>query len=85
MRVTRRSIPPSRHLAPTRLVNEISQLSDVGSVDVSGPSLPAVRVRLSPARMAAYGLTFGEARRQLTAANSRLDPALSDKAPATRS
>ncbi|WP_333995521.1 efflux RND transporter permease subunit [Burkholderia orbicola] len=63
--------PPDLYdLATTRVVNEISQLSDVGAVDVSGASLPAVRVQLSPARMAAYGLTFEEARRQLTAANS---------------
>lgn len=59
-------------LASSRLVNAISQLEDIGAVDISGASLPALHVQVNPLALAAYGLSFEQVREQVAAANSLL-------------
>ncbi|WP_442809155.1 efflux RND transporter permease subunit [Trinickia soli] len=59
-------------LASSRLVNAISQLDDIGAVDISGASLPALHVQVNPVALAAYGLSFEQVREQVAAASSLL-------------
>jgi multidrug efflux pump len=56
-------------LADTTLVQKISQIPGVGLVRISGGQKPAVRVRINPTAMAAYGLGLEDVRTALAAAN----------------
>jgi multidrug efflux pump len=59
--------------ADTRLVQKISQLTGVGLVSISGGQKPAVRIRVNPAQLAAYGLALEDVRTAL--ASTSLDAA----------
>jgi len=56
-------------LADTRLAQKISQLPGVGLVRISGGLRPAVRVRVNPKTLAAYGLSLEDVRTALGNAN----------------
>jgi len=56
-------------LADTRLAQKISQLPGVGLVSISGGQRPAVRVRVNPRTLAAYGLSLEDVRTALNNAN----------------
>ncbi len=49
---------------------KLSQIDGVGEVDVSGSSLPAVRVELNPQAMFKYGIGLEDVRAALSAANA---------------
>ncbi len=52
-------------LSETRLAQKISQLTGVGLVSISGGQRPAVRIRLNPQSLAAYGLNLDDVRTTL--------------------
>lgn len=58
-----------RDMVETRVAQKISQVSGVGLVSLSGGERPAVRVKLNPQAMAAYGLDSETIRTAITAAN----------------
>src|SRR5208283_55963 len=49
-------------LSETRLAQKMSQVTGVGLVTVSGGQRPAVRIRLNPEALAAYGLNLDDVR-----------------------
>ena len=55
--------------ADTLLQPKLSQIDGVGRVTVQGGMRPAVRVRIDPARLAAYGLSMEDVRTAVAAAN----------------
>ena len=55
--------------ADTLLQPKLSQIDGVGKVTVQGGLRPAVRVRIDPARVAAYGLSLEDVRTAVAAAN----------------
>jgi multidrug efflux pump len=55
--------------ADTLLLPKLSQIDGVGKVTVQGNMRPAVRVRIDPARLAAYGLSMEDVRTAVAAAN----------------
>ena len=55
--------------ADTLLQPKLSQIDGVGRVTVQGGLRPAVRVRVDPARVAAYGLSLEDVRAAVAAAN----------------
>ncbi len=55
--------------ADTLLQPKLSQIEGVGKVTVQGGMRPAVRVRMDPARLAAYGLSMEAVRTAVAAAN----------------
>ena len=55
--------------ADTLLQPKLSQIDGVGKVTVQGGLRPAVRVRVDPARLAAYGLAMEDVRSAVAAAN----------------
>jgi multidrug efflux pump len=69
--LTSATLPLSKveDLADTTLAQKISQLPGVGLVRISGGQKPAVRVRLNPTALAAYGLGLEDVRTALAAAN----------------
>lgn len=56
--------------ASTILAQKIAQISGVGEVEVSGSSLPAVRVQLNPGMLAQYGVALDEVRSAISAVNA---------------
>ena len=57
-------------MPPTRCCNrKLSEIDGVGRVAVQGGLRPAVRVRVDPARLAAYGLAMEDVRTAVAAAN----------------
>ena len=56
--------------ADTLLQPKLSQIEGVGKVTVQGNLRPAVRVRVDPARLAAYGLSLEDIRTAVAAANA---------------
>jgi multidrug efflux pump len=56
-------------LADTRIAQKISQLRGVGVVSISGGQRPAVRVRINPQALAAYGLNLDDLRTTIGVAN----------------
>ena len=56
-------------LADTRLAQKISQMSGVGLVSISGGQRPAVRVRVNPRALSAYGLQMEDLRTSIATAN----------------
>jgi multidrug efflux pump len=56
--------------ADTLLQPKLSELDGVGKVTVQGGPRPAVRVRVDPARLAAYGLAMEDVRTAVAAANA---------------
>ena len=55
--------------ADTLLQPKLSEIQGVGKVTVQGGMRPAVRVRIDPARLAAYGLSMEDIRAAVAAAN----------------
>ena len=55
--------------ADTLLQPKLSEIEGVGRVTVQGNMRPAVRVRIDPARLAAYGLAMEDIRTAVAAAN----------------
>jgi multidrug efflux pump len=55
--------------ADTLLQPKLSEIDGVGRVTVQGNMRPAVRVRIDPARLAAYGLAMEDVRTAVAAAN----------------
>ncbi len=55
--------------ADTLLQPKLSEIDGVGRVSVQGRMRPAVRVRVDPARVAAYGLSMEDVRLAIAAAN----------------
>jgi multidrug efflux pump len=62
-------LPEVEDLADTRFAQQISQLSGVGLVSISGGQRPAVRVQVNPTALSAYGLTLEDVRTALASAN----------------
>ncbi|HEX3973215.1 MAG TPA: efflux RND transporter permease subunit [Stellaceae bacterium] len=56
--------------ADTVIQEKLSQITGVGEVDVSGSSLPAVRVELNPQALANYGIALEDVRAALSSANA---------------
>jgi multidrug efflux pump len=56
--------------ADTLLQPKLSEIDGVGRVTVQGGMRPAVRVRVDPARLAAYGLSMEDVRLAVAAANT---------------
>src|SRR6185312_10566605 len=56
--------------ADTLLQPKLSEIDGVGRVTVQGNMRPAVRVRIDPARLAAYGLSMEDVRTAVAAANT---------------
>lgn len=56
-------------LADTTLAQKISQVSGVGLVSLSGGQKPAVRIRVNPTSLAAYGLSLEDIRTALNQTN----------------
>ena len=69
--LTSETVPIDRisDAADTLLQPKLSQIDGVGKVTVQGGLRPAVRVRLDPARVAAYGLSLEDVRTAVSAAN----------------
>ncbi len=69
--LTSDSIPIDRisDAADTLLQPKLSQIDGVGKVTVQGGLRPAVRVRVDPARVAAYGLAMEDVRNAVASAN----------------
>src|SRR5690242_10657042 len=69
--LTSQSIPLDRvsDAADTLLQPKLSQIDGVGKVTVQGGLRPAVRVRVDPARLAAYGISMEDVRSAVANAN----------------
>ncbi|MCW2274408.1 multidrug efflux RND transporter permease subunit [Rhodoblastus acidophilus] len=69
--VTSKTLPLTqlRDISETRLAQKISQQPGVGLVSIAGGQRPAVRVKLNPAALAAYGLAVDDMRTTLANAN----------------
>ena len=69
--LTSNSVPIERvsDAADTLLQPKLSQIDGVGKVTVQGRLRPAVRVRVNPERLAAYGLSMEDVRAAIGAAN----------------
>ncbi len=59
-------------LAETRLAQKLSELPGVGLVSIAGGHRPAVRVRINPSAMAAYGLNIDDLRTTIVNTNINL-------------
>jgi len=69
--LTSKTVPLTKveDLADTTLAQKISQLPGVGLVTLSGGEKPAVRVRVNPTALAAYGLSLEDVRTALSQTN----------------
>ena len=69
--LTSKTVPLTRveDLADTTLSQKISQLPGVGLVTISGGQKPAVRIRINPTALAAYGLSLEDVRTALNQTN----------------
>jgi multidrug efflux pump len=69
--VTSKTLPLTqlRDISETRLAQKISQQSGVGLVSIAGGQRPAMRVKLNPTALAAYGLAIDDIRTILGNAN----------------
>ncbi len=70
--LTSETLPIARlsDTADTLLAQKLAQSAGVGRVTVQGNMRPAVRIRIDPARLAAYGLSMADVRTAVTAANA---------------
>ena len=69
--LTSKTLPLAKieDFADTRLAQRISQLPGVGLVSISGGQKPAVRIQANPGALASYGLSLGDVRTAVAAAN----------------
>jgi multidrug efflux pump len=72
MALTSKTLSPGQiyDSASTILQQKLSQLSGVGDVQVSGSSLPAVRIELNPRALFKYGIGLEDVRAAVSAANA---------------
>lgn len=56
--------------ASTVLAQKLAQITGVGEVEVSGSSLPAVRVQLNPGMLAHYGVALDDVRAAISSVNA---------------
>ncbi len=72
MALTSKTLSPGQiyDSASTVLQQELSQITGVGDVQVSGSSLPAVRIELNPRALFKYGIGLEDVRAALSAANA---------------
>ncbi|WP_026605592.1 multidrug efflux RND transporter permease subunit [Methylocapsa acidiphila] len=72
--VTSRTLPLPRvqELADSRLAQKISQMPGVGLVALAGGQRPAVRIRVNPRAISAYGLNLDDLRTTIGSANVNL-------------
>ena len=64
------ALPRIEDLVDTRLAQKISQVTGVGLVSISGGQRPAVRIRVNPSALAAYGIDLEQVRGAIASANS---------------
>ena len=62
-------LPEVNDLVDTRMAQKLAQISGVGLVSLAGGQRPAVRIRVNPQALAAYGLTLSDVRGLINAAN----------------
>lgn len=62
-------LPTVRDLVDTRMAQKIAQISGVGLVSIAGGQKPAVRIKVDPQKLAAYGLGLEDVRNLITTAN----------------
>ena len=62
-------LPQVFDLIDTRLAQKLAQTSGVGLVTLAGGQRPAVRLRVNPQALAAYGLNLSDVRTLITASN----------------
>ncbi|MDP3815769.1 MdtB/MuxB family multidrug efflux RND transporter permease subunit [Pseudomonas sp.] len=62
-------LPQVFDLVDTRLAQKLAQTSGVGLVSLAGGQRPAVRLRVNPQALAAYGLNLSDVRTLITASN----------------
>ncbi|WP_079201890.1 MdtB/MuxB family multidrug efflux RND transporter permease subunit [Pseudomonas sp. CC6-YY-74] len=62
-------LPQVFDLVDTRLAQKLAQTSGVGLVTLAGGQRPAVRIRVNPLALAAYGLNLADVRSLITASN----------------
>ncbi|HBX57193.1 MdtB/MuxB family multidrug efflux RND transporter permease subunit [Pseudomonas sp. UBA2684] len=62
-------LPQVFDLVDTRLAQKLAQTSGVGLVTLAGGQRPAVRIRVNPEALAAYGLNLADVRALITASN----------------
>ena len=69
--ITSKSLPLPQvfDLVDTRLAQKLAQTSGVGLVTLAGGQRPAVRIRVNPEALAAYGLNLADVRSLITASN----------------
>ncbi len=63
-------LPRIEDLVDTRLAQKISQVTGVGLVSISGGQRPAVRIRVNPAALAAYGIDLEQVRSAIASSNT---------------
>ncbi|SDG09641.1 MdtB/MuxB family multidrug efflux RND transporter permease subunit [Phytopseudomonas seleniipraecipitans] len=62
-------LPEVNDLVDTRLAQKLAQTTGVGLVSLAGGQRPAVRIRVNPEALAAYGLNLSDVRTLITASN----------------
>ncbi|MGE8498018.1 MAG: MdtB/MuxB family multidrug efflux RND transporter permease subunit [Pseudomonas sp.] len=62
-------LPEVNDLVDTRLAQKLAQTTGVGLVSLAGGQRPAVRIRVNPEALAAYGLNLTDVRSLITASN----------------
>src|SRR5690606_19610610 len=62
-------LPEVNDLVDTRMAQKLAQISGVGLVTLAGGQRPAVRIRVNPEALAAYGLGLDQVRELITRSN----------------
>src|SRR5690606_30486966 len=62
-------LPEVNDLVDTRMAQKLAQISGVGLVSLAGGQRPAVRIRVNPQALAAYGLNLSDVRALITSSN----------------
>jgi len=62
-------LPQVNDLVDTRLAQKLAQTTGVGLVSLAGGQRPAVRIRVNPEALAAYGLNLSDVRNLINASN----------------
>jgi len=63
------ALPQLHDLVDTRMAQKLAQISGVGMVSIAGGQRPAVRIRVNPEALAAYGLSLADVRSLVTSSN----------------
>ncbi|MHB0763841.1 MdtB/MuxB family multidrug efflux RND transporter permease subunit [Stutzerimonas sp. NM35] len=63
------ALPKLHDLVDTRMAQKLAQISGVGMVSIAGGQRPAVRIRVNPEALAAYGLSLADVRSLVTSSN----------------